>query len=251
MHYSPGAPILQSKDLVNWEYIGHSVPTLSFNSKYNLQNGQQAYVKGIWASTMRQRPSNGLWYWYGCIEFGTSYVWTASSPSGPWTQRASFGTCFYDCGLLIDDNDMMYIAYGGGNVNVAQLSADGFSIVKTQQVLTTSTANGGTMEGNRLYKRNGLYYIIDDLPATEEWVWKASSIWGPYTPKNLVKSISCNFPNEGSCNPHQGSLVDTPSGQWYHMSFTDAYPGGRYPILAPVTWGSVWRSVLDKTQNEW
>src|SRR5947209_5352993 len=28
MHYSPGAPILRSYDLVNWEYIGHSVPTL-------------------------------------------------------------------------------------------------------------------------------------------------------------------------------------------------------------------------------
>jgi beta-xylosidase len=23
MHYSPGAPILQSSDLVNWEFIGH------------------------------------------------------------------------------------------------------------------------------------------------------------------------------------------------------------------------------------
>ena len=26
MHYSPGAPILRSGDLVNWELIGHSVP---------------------------------------------------------------------------------------------------------------------------------------------------------------------------------------------------------------------------------
>jgi len=24
MHYSPGAPVLQSYDLVNWQYIGHS-----------------------------------------------------------------------------------------------------------------------------------------------------------------------------------------------------------------------------------
>ena len=26
MHYSPGAPVLRSYDLVNWEFAGHSVP---------------------------------------------------------------------------------------------------------------------------------------------------------------------------------------------------------------------------------
>lgn len=45
MHYSPGAPILRSYDLFNWEYIGHSVPSLAtFGSKYTLTNGQRAYV---------------------------------------------------------------------------------------------------------------------------------------------------------------------------------------------------------------
>jgi len=28
MHYSPGAPILRSYDLVNWEFAGYSVPVL-------------------------------------------------------------------------------------------------------------------------------------------------------------------------------------------------------------------------------
>jgi hypothetical protein len=32
MHYSPGAPILRSYDLVNWEYAGNSVPSLDFDS---------------------------------------------------------------------------------------------------------------------------------------------------------------------------------------------------------------------------
>lgn len=46
MHYSPGAPILKSYDLVNWKFIGHSVPTLSWSSKYDMANDQTAYVKG-------------------------------------------------------------------------------------------------------------------------------------------------------------------------------------------------------------
>jgi beta-xylosidase len=108
MHYSPGAPILKSYDLVNWEFIGHAVPTLPWVAKYNLTDGQ-AYVKGIYASTLRYRPSNGLWYWIGCIEYTTIYVWTAPSATGPWTQAASISTCYYDCGLLIDDDDTMSV----------------------------------------------------------------------------------------------------------------------------------------------
>ena len=102
MHYSPGAPILSSTDLVNWKYIGHSVPTLSFGSKYDMSGGATAYVKGIYASTMRYRASNKTWYWYGCIEYGGTYVFTSSSPTGPWKQAAKISTCYYDAGLLID-----------------------------------------------------------------------------------------------------------------------------------------------------
>jgi beta-xylosidase len=36
--------------------------------------------------------------------------------------------------------------------------------------------------------------------------------------------------------PHQGGLVQTQNGQWYYMSFIDAYPGGRVPALAPISW---------------
>jgi beta-xylosidase len=50
-----------SKDLINWEYIGFSVPRLDFNSPaYNLQDGLRAYARGVWASTLRYRSSNDL-----------------------------------------------------------------------------------------------------------------------------------------------------------------------------------------------
>jgi beta-xylosidase len=68
-HYSPGAPILESTDLVNWQLIGHSVLTLDLGSDYSMQNGQTAYNRGTWASTLRYRKSNGEWYWIGYIEF--------------------------------------------------------------------------------------------------------------------------------------------------------------------------------------
>ncbi|XXH04261.1 hypothetical protein Hte_010675 [Hypoxylon texense] len=248
MHYSPGAPILRSYDLINWEYIGHSVPTLEWSSKYNLTGNERAYVKGIWASTMRYRKSNDKWYWLGCIESGKTYVYTASAVTGPWSLASTLNTCFYDAGLFIDDDDTMYVAYGNTRLSVAQLSPDGLSIVKTQQVYS-SPGNIGTLEGSRMYKYNGQYYILTTRPATSEYVLKASSPFGSYSIKILANSLSP--PAAGGGNPHQGGIVDTPNGDWYYMAFEDAYPGGRIPVLAPITWGSDGFPVLTTSGGGW
>lgn len=209
-HYSPGAPILKSTDLVNWEVIGRSVPTLDFGSGYSMQNNETSYNRGIWASTLRHRQSNDKWYWIGCVDFWTTYVYTASDVTGPWQKSASFQPCFYDCGLLIDDDDTMYVAYGSNHVSVAQLSSDGLSVVRTQEVFTYPSECTG-IEGNRMYKINGLYYILDDCPAdgiTE--IFKASSPFGSYERKVLSKQIPSPVPDGGT--PVQGSLVETPNG---------------------------------------
>lgn len=245
MHYSPGSPILQSSDLVNWEFIGHSVPSLDWGSKYDLQGGQ-AYVKGIWASTMRYRASTGTWYWIGCVEFSKTYVFTASSATGPWKQSSIIDTCYYDCGLLIDDDDTMYVAYGGTQIHVAQLSSDGLSQVNTQQVFSSTV---GSIEGSRFYKINGEYYIFNDLPANAEYVLKSSSPWGPYTQKLFESNIVTPIPGGGI--PHQGGIVDTPNGDWYYMAFVDSYPGGRVPVLAPITFGSDGFPVITTVNGGW
>jgi beta-xylosidase len=248
MHYSPGAPVLHSKDLVNWEYVGHAVPSLDWGNKYSL-NGGRAYVNGIWASTMRYRKSNGLYYWLGCIDFGTTYIYTSSSPSGPWKQGGRINTCYYDAGMLIDDDDTIWVAYGNSQISVAKLSADGFSQVSTKQVFTTPSSIG-TLEGSRFYKRNGQYYIFMTRPANGQYIIKASSPQGSYSGANQVL-LNLRSPVSGSGVPHQGSLVDTPNGDWYYMAFIDAYPGGRIPVLAPVTWtGDGWPQ-LQLVNNAW
>ncbi|KAI1737917.1 glycoside hydrolase family 43 protein [Xylaria scruposa] len=248
MHYSPGAPILRSYDLVNWEFVGHAVPSLSWSSAYDLSGTTRAYVKGIWASTMRYRKSNKKWYWIGCIEFSETYVYTASSVTGPWSLTATLNTCLYDCGLLVDDDDTLYVAYGNSKITVAQLSSDATSITKTQ-VVYTSPSNIGTLEGSRMYKKDSQYYIFTTHPANQEYVLKASSVFGSYSIKILANAVSP--PVSGGGNPHQGSLVDTPDGKWYYAAFEDAYPGGRIPVLAPLTWGSDGFPILTTSNGAW
>ncbi|KAH8653147.1 putative xylosidase/glycosyl hydrolase [Tricladium varicosporioides] len=249
MHYSPGAPILRSYDLVNWEYIGHSVPKLDFGAKYDLTNGLSAYVKGIYASTMRYRTSNGKFYWIGCIEYGGTYVYTASTITGPWTKSSTISTCYYDCGLLIDDDDTMYVAYGNTEIFVAQLSKDGLSQVTTKSVYKTPSSIG-VLEGSRMYNINGAHYIFCTRPANGQYVLRSTSgPFGPYTVKELLLNIAT--PVSGSGVPHQGGLVQTQSGSWYYMAFIDNYPGGRTPVLAPITWGSDGFPVITTANGGW
>ncbi|MEO3755486.1 glycoside hydrolase 43 family protein [Streptomyces sp. B6B3] len=237
MHYSPGAPILRSYDLVNWEFAGHSVPRLDFGSKYDL-NGGRGYVRGIWASSLGYRPSNRTFYWVGQIDFGQTYLYTATSVEGPWSRHATIGSTYYDAGLLFDTDDTPYVAYGNTTIHVAQLSADGRSQVRSQQVFSTPSSIG-TLEGARFYKINGNYYIFLTRPANGQYILKSSSPFGPYELRQLL--LDLRGPISGGGVPHQGGLVDTPDGRWYYLSFVDAYPGGRVPALAPITWtGDGW-----------
>jgi uncharacterized repeat protein (TIGR02543 family) len=245
MHYSPGAPILRSYDLVNWEFAGHSVPVLDWGAAYDL-NGGRAYVKGIWASSLNYRSSNNTFYWIGCIEFNRTYVYTATSVEGPWQQRSQINNCYFDVGLLIDSDDSMYVAYGNTQISVAQLSSDGFSQVRSQQVYSSSV---GTIEGSRFYKINGNYYIFVTKPANGQYVLKANSPWGPYTIKQLL--LNMGTPVSGGGVPHQGGLVETQNGDWYYMAFVDAFPGGRIPVLAPITWGSDGFPVIQTVNGAW
>lgn len=236
-HYSPGAPILRSEDLVNWEAVGHSIPRLNFGASYDLENGERAYRGGTWASTLRYRESNGLWYWIGCTNFWITRIFTAASVAGPWEESNNLpGECWYDMGLLVDDDDTLYTVWGNPNVSISQLAPDGLSPVRSEVVIRGGDLGHTSLEGNRLYKINGLYYILNDQPeSATTYIWKAESPWGPWEYKVLVSGVTP--PLAGGNSPHQGSLVETPDGDWYFMSFTWAYPAGRMPVLAPVAWG--------------
>jgi beta-xylosidase len=273
--FSPGAPVLKSYDLVNWAPVSHSVPRLNFGSAYNLNSAtDRAYVKGIWASTLRYRQSTDTFYWIGCISGGPSYVWAASGTNAAknngevtnwnWTSRGTLPRCYYDNGLLIDDDDTMYVAYGSTTINIAQLNKDGTAEVKNQAVYTSP--DNVYIEGSRLYKINGTYYIWVTKPAgtfarlagtintlthrlaDDEYVLKSKNIWGPYERQILVDSIAGPLSNAG--NAHQGGYVNTKDGKDYYMAFLDSYPGGRIPVLAPLTWSNGWPQVT-KVNNQW
>ncbi len=249
-HHSPGAPLLRSYDLVNWEYVSHSVPVLDFDKSYDLQEGR-AYVKGIWASTLQYRESNQTFYWMGCMQNkGGGYVFTAQSPEGPWKKQASEG-CYYDMGLLIEqDTDKMYVAWGNNTIYVAELSADGLREVRKQAVFKTPSSISGPLEGSRFYKINGNYYIFLTQYANGEYVARSTN--GPFGPYE-IRPFAVKLPYAGvgaGIAPHQGGIVQTQHGDWYYIAFNDSYPAGRLPVMAPVTWMNGW-PVVSLVNDAW
>lgn len=253
--FSPGAPVLKSYDLVNWTPVSHSVPRLDFGSKYDLPSGNdRAYVKGIWASSLNYRKSEDAFYWIGCIE-GKTYIYKSDKSGAAknggevgnwnWVLYATIPKCYYDCGLFFDDDDSVYVAFGNTNIQVAQLSSDVKKETKSQQVYKGSS----TIEGSRMYKANGYYYIFVTKPASDEWVLKSKSPWGPYEMSVLVAGISGPLSSAGFS--HQGGIVSTADNVWYYVAFMDAYPGGRIPVAAPLTWTSDGWPRLVKDGQSW
>jgi len=243
-HHSPGAPVLRSYDLVHWEYVSHSVPVLDVDPSFDL-DGDRSYVNGIWASSLQYRESNQTFYWMGCMHnAGGGWVFTAKSPEGPWEKHA--GGCYYDMGLLIDDDDKMYVAYGNNSISVAELSADGLSQVRSQKVLDTPSNVGGPLEGSRFYKRGDIYYIFMTQYANGEWVMRSTN--GPMGPYEGLREFAVKLPYAGKPgsggSPHQGGIVETQNGEWYYIGFNDSYPAGRIPVMIPMTWSDDgWPSV--------
>lgn len=79
---------------------------------------------------------------------------------------------------------------------------------------------------------------------------KADNPWGPYTNRTVLDRMASPIPNSGT--PHQGGIVDTPDGDWWYMSFLDAYPSGRIPVLAPLTWDEEgWPHIVTDEAGGW
>lgn len=111
------------------------------------------------------------------------------------------------------------------------------------------TSETDTIEGARMYRANGLYYIFVTRPADAEWVLRSESPFGPYELRDFVTSISGPLENAGFA--HQGGIVDTKDGDWYYVAFMDAYPGGRIPVVAPFTWSEDGWPELVTDGGEW
>jgi len=247
MHLMPGAPIMASKDLKNWETVGYIFDRLTDSPKYDLQNGT-VYGRGQWATSLKYH--NGKFYALLAPNeqgaMGDTYIFTAEKAEGPWT-IVSRMRHFHDCSLFFDDDNRVYVIYGTGEMMELKPNLSDVIEGTHRQIFQREEDEKGILEGSRMIKHNGKYYLlmISHVYAPgkhrREVCYRADDIHGPYEKQVILESEFGGFSYEA-----QGTIVDTPDGDWYGIIFQDRGGVGRVLTVMPCRWINGWPMLGDE-----
>ena len=266
-HMCPGMAILESKDMVNWQTIGHVWDKLSWAPEYNWDR-MDGYPFGVWAGDLAYH--DGTWYCYQ-IDFKHGlYMSSAKDIRGPWTKPHRMlptSKVMDDPAVFWDDetgqaylicNAGRKLAGDGdkkrGNENyIFKMSWDGREILDEGTLVYT----GIGAEAAKIYKFDGTWYLFlaewyrpdprrpDDPDASKDdrkqivLRSKTDSIYGPYDKKVVFERGNGII---RSCS--QGALMEAPDGSWWYthqLIQNIAAPfQGRPQCLEPVTWVDGW-----------
>ena len=102
----PGLPILHSRDLVNWEIVGHALERVWPDSLFG---GLPAHGKGVWAPCICYHNGSYRIYW-GDPDQGVFMV-KAQRPEGPWEPPRLIlpGKGIIDTSPLWDDDGLVTV----------------------------------------------------------------------------------------------------------------------------------------------
>lgn len=248
----PGLPILHSNDLVNWKLVNYAlkkqIPTKVYDK---IQHGN-----GVWAPSIRFHKGEYYIYW-GDPDFGF-YMIKTTHPQGEWSEPilVKAGKGLIDCCPFWDEDSNAYLshAYAGsraGNKSLLallKLSADGTKALSESKIIFDGHENHPTVEGTKLYKRNGYYYIFAPAGGVStgwQLVLRSKNIWGPYTEKIVL--AQGKTPING---PHQGAWIDTPTGEDWFIHFQDKEAYGRITHLQPLVWKNDWPIIGEDTDDD-
>ncbi len=243
MHLMPGAPIMHSKDLVNWKTIGYIFPRLTDSPKYNMEKGT-VYGRGQWATSLKYH--NGKLYALFAPNDnpgGETYICSAENPAGPWNTVSRLRH-FHDATLFFDDDNRVYVVYGTGQM--IELKQDLSDVIPgtERQIMQRDSTETGLLEGSRVIKKDGKYYLLMiSWPKTgrREVCYRSDKIEGPYEKKVILETDFGGFPKVG-----QGTIVDSKDGRWWGIIFQDRGGVGRVLTLEPCRWIDGWPMLGDE-----
>lgn len=248
---APGLPILHSRDLVNWTILGHifqNYPVQGFDTP---QHGN-----GVWAPSLRYH-NDEFYVYFGDPDNGI-FLSKAKNPAGPWeplrlvcAARGWIDTCPF-----WDDDGNAYLIHAWAKsrsgiksiLTINRMSPDGTKLLDNGTLVFDGTAGHPIIEGPKLYKRNGYYYIFAPAGGVSEgWqtVLRSTNIFGPYEDKIVLVQ------GETEINgPHQGGWVETQTGENWFIHFQDRGAYGRIIHLQPMKWVNDWPVIGDDEDGD-
>ena len=248
--FVPGIPILQSNDLVHWTIIGHVLPRIELDPRYDMVGGNR-YGRGVWAPALRKH--NGLFYVYFPTPDEGIFVSTAAKITGPWSKPVAV---IAQAGLedpcpFWDDDGKAYLVHskkGAGPLILHQMSPDGKTVLDEGKEIVRDPQNLPTLEGPKIYKRNGYYYIFAPFGGVgtgSQVVLRSKSIYGPYEHRVVLHQGSTKING-----PHQGGYIESQDGKGWFIHFQSRGAHGRIDHLEPVRWEDDWPIMGDAPPGE-
>lgn len=250
--YFPGIPVLHSKDLVNWRIVSYAVNSLPYED-YNVpQHG-----KGVWAPSIRYH--NGKYYvYFGAPDEGV-FMSCTDDPFGKWEDVVLVAEAkgWIDTCPFWDDDGNAYLIRGVAKSRIGyksmlfmhKMSSDGTKLLDDGVRVFDGRINHPTIEGPKMYKRNGYYYIFAPAGGVRtgwQMVARSKNIYGPYEHKVVMHQG--DTPING---PHQGGWVELENGENWFIHFQDLDAYGRVPHLQPMEWINDWPIIGIDNNNDY
>ena len=239
---SPAIPVLHSKDLVNWKVINYVLDQIP-EKRYE----KPIHGCGVWAPAIRYHE--GIYYVCFPMPDEGIYMCTTKDPFATWSKPINIrpGAGWIDPCPFWDEDGKAYLVAGVAKsrigyksvLHLVRMKEDGSGVYgEVVKIFDGNENEQETIEGPKLYKRNGYYYIFAPAGGVKtgwQTVLRAKNIWGPYDVKVVMRQG--DTPING---PHQGALIDTVTGEDWFLHFQDVYAAGRITHLQPLTWVEDW-----------
>ncbi len=251
-NYVPGLPILVSHDLVNWKLVNYALPNIPVD-RFNAP----CHAHGVWAPAIRHH--DGLFYiYYGQPDEGIYMVRTAD-PLGEWDAPVLVlpGKGLIDPCPFWDDDGRAWVVHGYAKsrigfkswLGIFPMTADGTRATGDDRLLFDGTADHPTIEGPKVHKRDGWYYIFAPAGGVAtgwQTVLRSRSLLGPYEDRVVLRQGDSD-----TNGPHQGAWIETPHGEHWFMHFQSRGLYGRITHLQPMRWGEDgWPVIGDAADGE-
>ncbi|WP_151737543.1 glycoside hydrolase family 43 protein ['Paenibacillus yunnanensis' Narsing Rao et al. 2020] len=242
--YFPGVPLFHSKDLVNWQQLGH---VLTRTSQLNLRKAGSS--GGIYAPTIRYH--GGVFYMTttNVSGRGNFYVYT-EDPRGEWSDPVYVDQPGIDPDLFFDEDGSVYyttahdaMGQGAYQSRIDVLTGERLSDIR----LVWNGSGGQHPEAPHLYRIGEWYYLMIAEGGTEYGhmvtIARSKRPDGPFEgcPHNPILSHrSLRSPIQATGH---ADLIQAEDGSWWSVFLgirPYGYPMhhhlGRETFLAPVTW---------------
>ena len=145
----PGIPVLHSKDLVNWEIIGHVYDKLPFEEFDKPNHG-----RGSWAPAIRYHE--GVFYVYFCTPYRGLFMASTEDPAGKWDLHHVVDVELWEdpCPFWDDDGNA-YLVRSKLRADVLYLhrmSPDGKTLLDNGRIIYDDVDRQPVIEGPKMLK---------------------------------------------------------------------------------------------------